>query len=402
MRMDGEDSITLARAAAVPELGVYAAMLIGIAMMAAILWMPSMLGTVAVAYSLGAEPVSHLAFAELLGFLAGTLFTHGGTVAAVRRWILPGCLLIVAANAWMALHNGRAPAAGIRLLAGLGAGFGFGYGLKACATSAHPTRSFGLFTGSMSLMMVIGFQSTAKLLEPGSVPAGTTLELARGALRSLAWIYMAAAAGAALLNFANPIPSSVPAAAAGKRKLSLPSPLVLIGLLSIALAFIGQGGIWSFLQILGVSHGFSVSSVANGMSAFAIVGIAGSLTAAATPQRWPRWVVVGLALPVLWCGLYFLYAPRSIAWYVVGCAIGGFYWNYTLPLILGLLARIDQTGQGSVLGGTMSSAGSALGPLVAGLMIHGASYGPAGVLAGSLCLASAVCVAVIERFARTL
>lgn len=400
MRMEGGDSITPAGAAAAPETGVYAAMLIGITMMAAILWLPSMLGAVAVAYSLGAEPVSHLAFAELLGFLVGTLFTQGGTVATVRRWILPGCLLIVTANAWMALHDDQAPALAIRLLAGLGAGFGFGYGLKVCATSAHPTRSFGLFTGAMSLMMVIGFQSIAKLLEPGSVPAGGTLELARGTVRSLGWIFMAATAGAALLSFANRMPSSVLGAAASERKISLPSPLVLIGLLAIALAFIGQGAIWSFLQILGISHGFSVSSVANGMSAFAIVGIAGSLMAAAKPPRWPRWAVIGMVLPVLWCGLYFLYAPRSIAWYVVGCAIGGFYWNYTLPLILGLLARMDRTGRGSVLGGTMSSAGSALGPLVAGLMIHGANYEPTGVLAGSLCLASAICVAVTENFAR--
>ncbi len=399
--MEGEDSSIRDTAAAAPQVAVYGSMLVGISMMTSILWMPSMLGAVAVAYSLGAKPVSHLASAELFGFLVGTLMTRSGSVSAVRRAILPGCLLIVAANAWMALHNGQAPTVAVRMLAGLGAGIGFGYALKVCATSAQPTRSFGLLTGSMSLMMVIGFQLSARMIAPGHA-AGTTLGLARGVLRSLALIYVVAAAAAALLNFVNDIPNSLSGATAMAQKPSLPSPRVLIGLLAIALAFIGQGGIWSFLQILGVSHGFSVSGVANAMSAFAIVGIIGSLTAAATPQRWPRWAVMGIILPILWCGLYFLYAASSIFWYVVGCALGGFYWNYTLPLVLGLLARLDQTGQGSVLGGTMSSAGSALGPLIVGLMIQGTNYWPAGVLAGLLCLASTICVAIIERYARQL
>jgi hypothetical protein len=399
MQLEAAETVARAPVAVVPSRQVYAAMLIAIAMMTAILWMPSMLGAIAMAYALDARPVSHLAFGELLGFLMGTLFTHSGTVAAVRKWVFVGCLLIAAANGWMALHTIVAPAVIARLLAGLGAGFGFGYGLKVCATSAHPTRNFGLFTGSMSLMMIIGFQSVAKLLEAGAIPAQDAVDLSRAAVKSLAGIYIAAAVGAAILNAVNRPPSAGPESATATHKRSLPSPLVLVGLVSIALAFVGQGGIWAFLQILGVSHGFSIAGVANGMSAFAIAGIGGSFTAAATPHRWPRWLVTGIALPLLWCGLYFLYAPSSIAWYVAGCAIGGFYWNYTLPLILGLLARIDRTGQGAVLGGTMSSAGSALGPLIAGLLIHGTNYRPVGVLAGALCLASLACVALMERYA---
>jgi predicted MFS family arabinose efflux permease len=376
----------------------YEAMLIGIAMMTAILWMPSMLGAIAVGYGLGAQPISHLAFGELLGFLAGTLLTHSAGMAVVRRWVFVGCLLILGASGWMALHSANAPPVMLRLIAGLGAGFGFGYGLKACAISAHPTRNFGLFTGSMSLLMIIGFQTVARLLEPGAASTAAD-EIARAAMRTLAEIYAAAAAGAALLNSANRVQQAQSAPAPGGRERSLPSPPVLGGLLAIVFAFIGQGGIWAFLQILGVSHGFSVASVANGMSAFAFVGVAGSLTAAATPQRWRRWAVVAVALPLLWCGLYFLYAPWSLLWYVIGCAIAGFYWNYTLPLILGLLARLDRTGQGAVLGGTMSSAGSALGPLIAGLLIRGADYRPVGMLAAALCLLSTLCVAAIERYA---
>lgn len=65
--------------------------------------------------------------------------------------------------------------------------------------------------------------------------------------------------------------------------------------------------------------------------------------------------------------------------------------------MLGILARIDQTGRGSVLGGTMSSAGSALGPLLAGVLIRGSNYQPVGWLAGMLCAAGVVCVMLVEN-----
>jgi predicted MFS family arabinose efflux permease len=133
------------------------------------------------------------------------------------------------------------------------------------------------------------------------------------------------------------------------------------------------------------------------MSGFAIAGVVGSLVAAATPSTWPRSAAIAAALIVLWAGLCALYAPPSLGWYFVGCAIGGFYWNFVLPLMLGLLARIDLTGQGAVLGGTMSSMGAALGPLVAGHLVHDADYRPVGWMTGSLCLASLVLVWLVER-----
>lgn len=106
--------------------------------------------------------------------------------------------------------------------------------------------------------------------------------------------------------------------------------------------------------------------------------------------------MMGAMLMVLFAGLYALYAPASLLWYIGGCAIGGFYWNFILPLMLGILAKIDTTGQGSVLGGSMSSAGSALGPLLAGTLIQGTNYQPVGWLTAALCVSGLVCVMLVE------
>ena len=209
--------------------------------------------------------------------------------------------------------------------------------------------------------------------------------------------YAALAVLAALVHvFNRPVLAGAMSAAGVQAPSAFPR-LAILGLAAIVISFTGQGATWAFLQLLGVAHGFQLAEVANAMSAFAVLGIAGSFAAAAVPARLPRWVAIAGALAVLWIGLYALHAPRSIAWYVVGCAIGGFYWNFILPLILGLLAAIEPSGRASVLGGTMSSAGSALGPLVAGVLIDGSNYRPVGWMAGAVCLLGLLAVVLVEQ-----
>ncbi len=374
---------------------VNAAILLVIAMMAAILWMPATLGAIAQGYGLGAGALGRLASLEHIGFVLGTFLSSARSLRQLQSWVLGGCLLIVGANLSALLFGPQASSYWlVRLIAGVGSGIGFAYGLKVCAMSAKPTLSFGIFTASMSLVMIVGFQFIALLMESRATALGTIQpELVKGVVRLLfgAFAFLGFLAG--LTNWANRFTLVEQA----QRGYSAPEALVGIGLFAIGLAFAGQGGVWALLQILGVSHGFAVRSVANAMSAFAIAGIAGSLIAGVVPQRIARSAAIAVALLVLWCGLYAMYAPRSLGWYVMGCAIAGFYWNFTLPLMLGLLARIDATGQGSVLGGMMSSVGSALGPLLAGLVIRNGNYRPVGWMTGALCLLSLLCVAFVER-----
>jgi predicted MFS family arabinose efflux permease len=247
--------------------------------------------------------------------------------------------------------------------------------------------------------MIAGFQLIAGLLEYHTARGVAQPAAAMAVARWIFGMYAAAAAAALLVYWTHqpPAAKSLPIATA-HRGLRIPGPLVLIGLLAIGLAFAGDGGVWTLLQTLGISHGFSVAGVANAMSIFAIAGMVGSFTMSAIPRRVPSWIIASAALLTLWGGLYALYAPRSLGWYVAGCAVGGFYWNFTLTLILGLIARIDRSGQGSVLGGMMSAAGSALGALLAGQLIHNGDYVPVGWMAAGLCLGGLVCTCVVERW----
>ncbi|MET0986871.1 MAG: MFS transporter [Steroidobacteraceae bacterium] len=377
---------------------VFAGMAICVIAMASLLWMPALLGVLAKGYGMTPQQLSYLAFAETIGFMLGALATSGQTLRFLVRAVPIACAVLIALNLALVLFAPPESFLVIRALAGIASGVGYCYALKVCGMSSHPTRNFGLLTGAMSLMMIIGFQTLAFVID--SRVGGSQVSAAGGYQDAAHVAFGAYAAFAALaaviLLFNRPPQAAIDERAATRSAGGLSAP-VLIGLLSIVLSFIGQGSIWAFLQTLGVAHGFSVTGVANAMSVWAIMGIAGSLAAAVLPSGVSRSLALGIALITLWCGLYALYAPRSLAWYVVGCAIGGGYWNFFISVLLGLLARIDHTGRGSVLGGTISSAGAATGPLFAGMLIVGNNYQPVGWMTLTLCTIGFLCAWYIER-----
>ena len=143
--------------------------------------------------------------------------------------------------------------------------------------------SFSL-TAFMSFGMIIGFQLTAHLIEWfGTVGGKADAAGIRNVSKMIFGVYAALGACAALVLLTNR-----PAAAGSSSQ----HPHTLTGrldwsvrtcLVAIVISFVGQGAVWAFLQTLGISHGFTVSAVANAMSVFAVMGIAGSLSAAALP-----------------------------------------------------------------------------------------------------------------------
>ena len=384
----------------IPNRYVYAAMMLCIVNMAALLWIPALLGALAQGFGLATSDLSKLASAELVGFLLGTMFTSSKSIAELKRWMFAGFALVIAANLVLAMFAGQVPFIIMRPLAGLGGGIAFGYALKICTGSKSPTQNFGILTGCMSAMMIVGFQLIAYLINTQATVAGVVNpESVKTVVKIVFAVYAGFAVLAAFLYVTNqpPIAPQTAEQAALPKPSGFPEPIVIIGLAAILISFMGQGSIWAFLQTLGIAHGFSVGGVANAMSAWAILGVIGSFSVGLLPARVPRWVGIGVMTVTLYVGIYALYAPQDISWYVFGCAVGGFYWNFMLPLVLGLLAQVDATGRGSVLGGTMSSLGAAIGPLLAGMLIQGTNYQPVGWMAAGLSLAGLICVFIVEQ-----
>jgi hypothetical protein len=376
---------------------VYAAILFAIMMMASVLWIPSQLGALAQAYGIGPRMLGLLGSAEIGGFLLGTAVGTLPQAGRMRPWILTGGAISIAANVALILYAPALPFIAVRPVASFAAGLAFAYALKICSMSAHPTRSFGILTGLSSAWMVIGFQLVGRMLQNSTgTDAVTSAQGAAHVVHVLFTGYVALAICALLVYLGNQ-PRIAADSAPGEGGRPSVSVAFFVGLGAIVLTFIAQGSVFAFLQTMGVSRGFPVAGVANAMSAWPVVGTAGAFSAAAFPQQVPRWTLIGLASLVMLGGYVALFGSSSLLWYTVGCGIAGFYWNFILPLMLGLMAHIDPSGRGSVWGGSMTSIGSMTGAGVAGMLIIGTNYTPVAWLSAGLMAAGFCCVTWIER-----
>lgn len=357
-------------------------MFIAVLLMSALLTMPALIGALARSYGFGTHELGVLASLETLAFVVGTFLASDKSIDKLEGWVPVACILVIAANLSCRFLGEVVPLVLLRPLVGLGAGVAYASALKVCSKSVRPDRSFGILTGAMAGMMVFGFQTIAKI---SALFGGKSVFILYTVLAGFAL-------AASLLGSASVSDTSIEKPV---RRRGLPAPFVLLGLAAVALSFLGQGSIWAFLERLGIAHEFSASRVADAMSIFAVMGIIGSLGAAVLPQRVPRVIAIMAALCALLPGLYLLYGPRSFALFAVGCAAAGFYWNFTVSLQLGVLARIDQSGRGAVLGGMVAGIGSGVGPIIAGLLVDGTNFQPAGWLTAALVTCSVACIAVV-------
>jgi Major Facilitator Superfamily len=383
---------------AVTNRHVYAATLGCLMMMASVLWFPSQLGALAQAYGFGPRMLGLLGSAEIGGFLLGTFVGSFPPLGKMRSWVIAGGAIAIAVNIALILYAPELPFVVMRPVASFGGGLAFAYALAICSRSANPTRNFGIFTGLMSVGMIVGFQLVGRMLQTWS--SADPVANAQGAahvVRLLFAGYVAMTLGAILgYAFYRPTIAHAGASSAPDAKVAVSWSVVVV-LAAIALSFVAQGGVFAFLQTMGVSRGFPVAGVANAMSAWPVFGVVGAFSAGAFPERIPRWLLMGLASLVMLGGYLALYASSTLVWYAVGCAIAGMYWNFILPLMLGLLARIDPSGRGSVWGGSLTSAGSMTGAAVAGMLIVGTNYTPVAWLSAALMAAGFVGMMWIER-----
>jgi predicted MFS family arabinose efflux permease len=321
------------------------------------------------------------------------------TLAVLKAWTLVAAVVMAMVDLAIPLGAPISSLIFLRFAAGTGSGIAFGFGLKLCAASERPTRMFGILNGAFSAMMIIGFQVIQRLHAPNGVSQWGSVN--GGLVGAIFALYALFAVIALTLLLWTRLPAPTSLGSSGTKRQGWPKQLELIGLLSIGLSFIGYGSVWAFLPLVGASFQLPASGIANATSLFAFMSMMGSFAIGAVPESVPRWLLSGLSLLLLMVGVYALYGFGTIEAYTIGCAICGFYWPFNMPLVLGILARLDRTGRASVLGGSISSAGSALGPSIAGAIIIGANYRPVGWMAAILCTAAFICVVILDRRSNT-
>jgi len=145
-------------------------------------------------------------------------------------------------------------------------------------------------------------------------------------------------------------------------------PLVLL-LAANYVYFVGQGGVWSFLERLGLQNQLPIDAIAAALSASLMAGVAGGFSASWLDVKLGRMAPIILAIGCAISALVILWnTPTPFAFLIAACLFN-FGNNFGHPYTLGLTSKIDRSGRLTVLAGALHTGGQATGPFIVGMIV---------------------------------
>jgi predicted MFS family arabinose efflux permease len=149
---------------------------------------------------------------------------------------------------------------------------------------------------------------------------------------------------------------------------------------------IGLGGIYAFEERIGVAGGLEQTRVGSALAVAVAVGFLGALAASWVADRWGRIPPVTVALLAQVGAIALLQGELSWIQFALFASVFHFFWNFTGPYLMGMVASADATGRIAVLMPAAQTGGFAAGTALAGnLMTEGSLLAANGVaIAGCL------------------
>ena len=172
----------------------------------------------------------------------------------------------------------------------------------------------------------------------------------------------------------------------------LPQRLKWLAVLTMAIYFIGQIGVWSYFYRFGVRYGMTEQAVGSALSISQFFGLAGAFSVVLFSRLIRKDVALFLGIGLSIVSIALLFGMHAFVAFVLISGLYQFLWNMTHPYLLGALATFDPTGRIIVYVTAMQILGVAAGPAIAALLVTEASL--ANVLwLGIVCMVgSLVCI----------
>jgi hypothetical protein len=140
-------------------------------------------------------------------------------------------------------------------------------------------------------------------------------------------------------------------------------------LLANYIYFIGQGGVWSFLERWGLQQGFDLSGIAGALSLSLLAGVGGGICAALVDTRFGRLIPLTGAILLAILSVLLLRYTNGYVFFGIAAFVFNFVNNFGHPYILGLASSIDKSSRLTVLSGALHTGGQATGPFLIGLLV---------------------------------
>ncbi len=175
----------------------------------------------------------------------------------------------------------------------------------------------------------------------------------------------------------------------------------VLGLAALAMFFIGQSSVNTYLIPIGRSMGFDTAIVSGAIAFSMFFGIAGAVSARLLGDRFGVVAPVGAVALLLATDFLMITQVRSFPLLVVGIGTLTFSTMFVVPYFFTLLAKLHRGGLYASIGPAFLLGGLALGPSIAVFMAIEWGIAALGAVAGLTVLLSATlfwaCTRVAER-----
>lgn len=306
----------------------------------------------------------HLGFTpKQLGLIAGVEIAGaalGGIAATfwVRRWNwhkvtrIALCALAIG-NIASAFVENYELLAGIRFLTGfLGMGTGYAVVTAALSDTKNTVRNYSFTVILQVTTAILGFTFLPTYIAQTGI-SGLLIPLGLMPIALLPLVQLLP-------------PGSAKNIADKTNQVEGPSIAIWLAIGCMLIWYLGVGGVWAFVERMGVEAGLSTVSVGHGLALGMVGSLLGSFLAGAIAERrgWIGPFTIGMVgqLVALWY-LGQLYQLNDL---IIAVFLFNGTWNFCIPYIFGLASKADRDGRFIVLLTTAQATGLTLGATLAG------------------------------------
>jgi MFS transporter, DHA1 family, inner membrane transport protein len=319
--------------------------------------LPLLVGATVELLGFTAEQAGFIGGADMFGAAASALCVS--FIVPRGRWrllIISGVLILTVADAFSGLAKHFPALLLDRIVAGLGEGIVLTIATVSIAETRNPDRVYGYAAAGL-----VAYGSPALYLMP--------LLFAPYGLRGVFWFL------AALTAVTAPLVRCMPDSARLRETPLIPIAKIsfsrwsIIGLAGIFTYFVAQGGVWAYLDRIGLAHHIDASHVSTALAVSALGGFLGALLASWLDLRYGRLKPLIYSTLGTCVALLALNENGTFAVFTAMTALFNFSWNVAGPYQFGALAEIDSSRRTVALGGVLVYAGLAAGPVLAAAII---------------------------------